>query len=121
MSDKDTFRDIKGEIFWRLRQAFLDGEIAIHDIGRLLQDLSSIKYNYMSNGKLFIVSKKDMKKMGGHSPDYADALALAFYGSTIVDSGDAVIETKTPRTRSEDDDDAPVSGTIVGDIFGRKF
>jgi hypothetical protein len=40
----------------------------------------------MSNGKLFIVSKKDMKKAGGHSPDYADALALAWYGANMIDS-----------------------------------
>jgi len=63
-SDKETFRDLKAEIFWMLRQGFIDGNISIHDKGRIVGDLSSVKYDYMSNGKLFIVSKKDMKKAG---------------------------------------------------------
>ena len=84
-SDTEKFRDIKGEIYWILRQAFIDGNIRIHDIGRLIKDISNIKYDYMSNGKIFIKSKKDMKKEGLDSPDYADALALAYDGTTLVD------------------------------------
>lgn len=89
-SDSETFRDIKAEIYWMLRQAFIDGKISIHDKERLVKDISSIKYDYMSNGKIYIVSKKDMKKDGGNSPDFSDALALAYYGSQIIDGGDVV-------------------------------
>lgn len=58
---------------------------------RLIKDISNIKYDYTSNGKIFIKSKKDMKKEGLDSPDFADALALAFYGSQMVDGGNSVI------------------------------
>lgn len=99
--DSETFRDIKAEIYWMLRQAFIDGEIRIYDQERLIKDISNIKYDYMSNGKLFIKSKKDMKKEGLDSPDFSDALALAYYGSQIIDGGDIVVGA----TKSEEEDD----------------
>lgn len=111
-SDTDTFRDLKAEIFWQLRQGFIDGEIMIYDIGRIIADLSAVKYDFMSNGKIFIKSKKDMKKEGGHSPDFADALALAWYGAKMVDGGSPIIEKKVEE-KSDD--------TIVGNIFAKKF
>lgn len=61
-SDQETFRDLKAEIFWMLRQAFIDGEISVVDLGRIIADLSSVKYDYTSQGKIFIKSKKDIKK-----------------------------------------------------------
>lgn len=91
---KEMFRDIKAEMYWDLRQAFMDGEISILDIERLVSDLSNIKYDFMSNGKIFIKSKKDMKKEGLDSPDFSDALVLAYYGSKKNDGGDIVTEKK---------------------------
>lgn len=61
-SDQETFRDLKAEIFWMLRTAFINGEIRVEDLGRIIADLSSVKYDYTSQGKIFIKSKKDMKK-----------------------------------------------------------
>lgn len=112
-SDTETFRDIKAEIYWMLRQAFIDGKISIHDKERLVKDISSIKYDYMSNGKIYIVSKKDMKKDGGNSPDFSDALALAYYGSQIIDCGDVVNQS------SDIDKEDEVS--IVWNIKQKKF
>lgn len=113
-SDTETFRDIKAEIYWMLRQAFIDWTIKIYDVDRLIKDISNIKYDYTSNGKIFIKSKKDMKKEGLDSPDFADALALAFYGSQMVDGGNSVIwEKKTEENTKE--------FTIVGDLFKKRF
>lgn len=113
-SDKETFRDIKAEIYWILRQAFIDWEIRIHDLDRLIKDLSSIKYDYTSNGLIFIKSKKDMKKEGLDSPDFADALALAFYGTTILDCWDVIITEKKEKESKGD-------GTIVWNVFKKRF
>jgi len=112
--DSETFRDIKAEIYWMLRQAFIDGNIRIYDQERLIKDISNIKYDYMSNWKLFIKSKKDMKKEGLDSPDFSDALALAYYGSQIIDGGDIVVGA----TKSEEEDD---EFTITWNIFNKKF
>jgi hypothetical protein len=35
-NDKETFRDLKAEIFWMLRQGFIDGKISIFDKGRIV-------------------------------------------------------------------------------------
>lgn len=112
--DSETFRDIKAEIYWMMRQAFIDGKIRVHDVDRLLKDISNIKYDYTSKGQIFIKSKKDMKKEWLDSPDFADALALAFYGSQMIDGGDIVI-TETKKPESDE------SFTIVGDIFKKTF
>lgn len=112
--DSETFRDIKAEIYWMLRQAFIDWKIRIYDVDRLIKDISNIKYDYTSNGKIFIKSKKDMKKEGLDSPDFADALALAFYWSQIIDWWDSVIgETKAEANKDD--------FTIVGNIFQKRF
>lgn len=113
-SDTEKFRDIKAEIYWILRQAFIDWEIRIHDKERIIKDLSNIKYDFMSNGKIYIKSKKDMKKEWLDSPDFADALALAYYGTTIVDWGDVVV---TWKENNEVDEDF----TIVWNILWKKF
>lgn len=113
-TDSETFRDIKAEIYWLLRQAFIDWKIRIYDTERLIKDISNIKYDYTSKWQIFIKSKKDMKREGLDSPDFADALALAFYGSQIIDGGDCLITEK-----KEDSDDEGFS--IVGDIFKKTF
>lgn len=109
-SDKETFRDLKAEIFWMLRQAFIDWEIKIYDISRLLKDISNIKYDYTSNGLIFIKSKKDMKKEWLDSPDFADALALAFYWCNMVDGWEYV-----------DWDDEEDEGTVGWNLYSKSF
>lgn len=110
-NDKETFRDIKAEIYWMLRQAFIDGKIQIFDRERLIKDISNIKYEYTSKGQIYIKSKKDMKREGLDSPDFSDALALAFYGSTVIDGWDCVI------TKIEEDEDED----LVWNIFTKSF
>lgn len=88
--DKDTFRDIKAEMFRDLRLGFIQWDIKIYDIGRLIKDISSVKYDYMSNWKIYIKSKKDMKKQWLDSPDFADALTLAYYWCNYIDWWDYI-------------------------------
>jgi len=78
-SDSEKFLNKRAEMYWGLRQRFLDGDISIPDDEELIGQLSNIKYKYNSRGQLQIESKDDMKKRGLKSPDKADALALAFY------------------------------------------
>lgn len=46
----------------------------------LRMELSSIRYNFLSNGKIKVEAKQDMKRRGLRSPDMADALCLTFGG-----------------------------------------
>ena len=44
----------------------------------LISELTAIRYKYLSNGKLKIESKDEMKRRGQRSPDLADAFVLSF-------------------------------------------
>ena len=81
--NNEDFINKRAEEFWSVRGRFENGEI---DLSRLPQDiydrlsgeLTAIKFLYTSSGKIQIESKDKMKKRLGRSPDYADALMLAF-------------------------------------------
>ena len=82
--DNKRFLNARAEWYWHLRELFQpDDETGLPniDIGQddeLLEQLVNIRYKIMSNGKLVIESKDEMKQRGMSSPDRADALMLAF-------------------------------------------
>uniref|UniRef100_A0A6M3J345 Putative terminase n=1 Tax=viral metagenome TaxID=1070528 RepID=A0A6M3J345_9ZZZZ len=76
------YHNARAEMFWRLRDLFEQGFISIPDHSKLTSQLAGIKYTFAANGTKAIVSKEEMRKSGSKSPDYADALALAFYSTT---------------------------------------
>lgn len=79
-SDVESYINLKAEIFWCLRELFLNDKIKIMDVGRLIAEIPTIKYSYTSRSQLAIVSKQQMKKDGLKSPDDTDSLALACWG-----------------------------------------
>ncbi len=84
--DKEKFANLRAEIYKNLSNKFENGEISIPDDLELIAQLSSIKYKINSRGQLQMESKEDMKKRGTKSPDKADALALAFMDSPLVEA-----------------------------------
>ena len=50
--------------------------------------LQTIRYKFDSKGRKQIVSKEQMKKDGNHSPDDADSLMMAWYGTDLVGNKD---------------------------------
>jgi len=85
--DTDRFDNLKTEIFWNLREDFESGTIDLIKNDKLLEELPSLMYEITSRGKMKIVGKDKMKKMGIRSPDYADALAIAHYGTYSARKG----------------------------------
>lgn len=55
-----------------------DSQTCTHE--RLVQELTTLKYDLTSGGKYLAESKRDLKKRGYKSPDVADALMLTFAG-----------------------------------------
>lgn len=51
-------------------------------LGRLLAQLSQVKWDRRENGKIQMETKKAMAQRGLSSPDYADALILTFTGAS---------------------------------------
>ena len=76
--DKETFINLRAEIFWRMRNWILSGGMLVKD-RQLIQELISIKYKRNIKGKIQIMSKEQMKKEGIKSPNKADGLALTFF------------------------------------------
>ena len=76
--DKQVFGNLRSEGYWRVRELFATGEIAIPPDQQLMGELAALTYRYDSQGRLLMDSKDDLRKRGVASPDRADALMLPF-------------------------------------------
>ena len=72
------FTNLRAEGYWRLRELFASGAIAIPNDSELIGELSALRYHYDKLQRLSLESKDNMRKRGLASPDKADALMLAF-------------------------------------------
>lgn len=77
-TNKDTFLNLRAELWWKMRDRFKDGNISILNDSELISELSQPLYFFNENGKIKIESKKDMRRRGIKSPNKADSLLLAF-------------------------------------------
>ncbi len=92
----EIFDDRRTEMWWSLRRRFErayeyktqgknhkpDEMISIPNCRQLIAELSLPLKEHTDKGKIKLESKKKLKKRGVKSPDYADALALAFHVGT---------------------------------------
>jgi phage terminase large subunit len=77
--NKQKFSRLRDELYWRLRERFEKGRIAIPPDDELIGELSGIKWRMEISGKIKIESKADMRKRGLASPNKADSLMLTEY------------------------------------------
>jgi len=78
-SNKPQFRVLRDELWYRLRELFEKQPVTIPDLEPLRIQLSTVRFED-NMGIIKIEAKKDIKKrLGGDSPDYADALAISMY------------------------------------------
>ncbi len=87
--DTSRFINSRAEAYWRLREWLAKGGTLLKN--PRFKELLNIKYRAELSGKLKIMSKLDMKKLGIDSPDTADALMLTF-----VDADKKKINTGNP-------------------------
>lgn len=87
----DNLHDITGEyefanmrayLYWALRD-WLNPKngfgAALPPCDQLMEEATETKWKFLSNGKIIIEPKEDIKKRIKRSPDYMDALANTFY------------------------------------------
>ena len=79
---EEIYVNLRAELYSKLAKRFEMGEIDIPDNRKLASELASIKYKYKGT-KLLIESKEVMRRDGVASPDFADALMLAFIDSGV--------------------------------------
>ena len=84
---KDRYNRLRDELFWSAREWFEARDCQIPQDDTLMQELTSIRYKYLSNGKLKIESKDEMKRRGQRSPDVADAFVLTFAENGAIAGG----------------------------------
>jgi hypothetical protein len=90
-ADDPIYLNLRAESFFRLKTWFRTGGSVIDTpLGReLIKELMSIKYRRNEAGKIQIMPKIEMKKLGIASPNYADAAMLTFVRpqSSFVNTG----------------------------------
>jgi len=83
------FLNMRAFCHWALRDALdpnLGGTLAIPPIDELTSDLTEVRFEYTSNGKIKLEPKENVKTRLGRSPDYGDALANTFYPDSGLDA-----------------------------------
>lgn len=77
--DKEQFADARAECFWNVRERMNTLELDLDPSDQDLEaEMSVLKTQYTSGGKIRIESKDSMRKRGIKSPNIADALAVCF-------------------------------------------
>jgi phage terminase large subunit-like protein len=75
---RERYANLKGELYWALRERFADGDISGLTDRTMLAQLAGLRYQHDNRGRVKIESKDDAVKRGQKSPDRAEALMLAF-------------------------------------------
>lgn len=93
----EHFHNLRTEVNWMMRNIFEEKRIDIDPSDdQLAHEASEIKYKVRSDGTILMESKEDMKKRThGVSPDYWDALVLAFVPKEL---GGTVVHTTPDQT-----------------------
>ena len=81
-SQETVYANVRAEGYWRLKELFASGQIAIPNDHQLMGELAALRYGYDNQGRVQMESKDAMRQRGLPSPDKADALMLAFLEST---------------------------------------
>ena len=85
-----TFANMRAYLFWAVRD-WLDpdkGSSAMLPLGgSFLEEATEIKWSFLSNGRIIIEPKEDIKERLGHSTDEFDALANTFHPKAILAVG----------------------------------
>lgn len=99
--DKKRFGRLRDELYWRLRLLFTENMISIPKHPVLVTELQNIKEEDTEDGRLKIESKVKIKKKGGKSPNFADALMLTTM-SKIQSLREKKVSDKKVRRKDED-------------------
>ncbi len=81
---KERFSRKRDELWFEGREWLDKRDCKLPDDDALIAELTGPKYSFLSNGKLKVESKDDMKKRGLHSPDRADAFLLTLAGGMDI-------------------------------------
>lgn len=99
---------VRDELAANLETWFRDGGMILED-SKLAKDLHVLTWEQAVNGKLKLISKKEIRKQLGRSPDRYDALSLACWEPLSLQDGDL---PPSAKGAGGDDDDDPWTPTL---------
>ena len=83
--DKETFSNIRAEMAWSFRRRCESGNVGFARLSRqpdlfenLKKDAQAQRYKITSSGRIQLLPKESMREFLGRSPDYWDAMIMAF-------------------------------------------
>jgi phage terminase large subunit len=76
----ERFMRLRDELWWAGREWFESKDCTMPNDPALKGELATVTYDFHSNGKIVVETKKEMKARGMKSPNCADAFLLTFAG-----------------------------------------
>ena len=104
--DVTLYANTRSQVFWQLREDLRMCRIALPNDKKLFEELTAMEYKLgdETGGKVKVLPKKELKaKIGGRSPDRADAVA---YGNFV--------RHREPSTKQLSDEEMVKSGMVIG-------
>jgi phage terminase large subunit len=100
-----TYRNLRAELWYRAKTWLERRDCRLPKDEDLIAELVTVRYRFLSNGKIQIESKDDIRKRGLASPDKADAFVLTFasdagialHGSSLSGPWSKPIRRNVPR------------------------
>ena len=84
--NKERFENRRAEMWWHIRERFIDREIKFPEDDLLQEQLSSPRFDIVnSNGKIKLEPKLKTKERLGSSPDRADAFVYGYWGLQFIE------------------------------------
>lgn len=84
--DKDRFLNQKSEFYWNLKELFEEGKISVLNHTQLRKELTSIRWELTSGGKIKIIDPES------GSPDYGDSTMLCCAKVKSLEGGGIVVD-----------------------------
>lgn len=111
-TNRKRFVNRRSEMWWDFRKQFEAGMIDLpptEEDSKLISQLSSMRYNIRSDGKIIVEGKDEMEERGLPSPDRADA-AMMSCASPLPPKGDFYIPPPSELAISANSDPAFAGG-----------
>ena len=74
-----SFNRLRDELWWRGREWLEARDCKLAEDDETIAELTTPTYSFLSNGRIQVERKDDMKKRGVKSPNRADAWLLTFH------------------------------------------
>ena len=86
----ETYTNLRAELWFKMRGWLEQRGSRLPKNEQLIAELTSIRYSFVSSGKMKAESKDEMRKRGLPSPDYADAVCLTLASDAATAMGGRV-------------------------------